>query len=259
MWLLLCGLKQLLAVVRKLWAGYELVSGTGNVQFLLRRTKRWRAWHAFHALKGLSGTDVYGHTETSVLLSPRRRQGFMHINVKNDLIRAKKWLEIARVSVDRNSVAVDEYETINQLEGDIEKISVSLDKKEKNLAGSIEGALHKLKAMAEREAEKIEIGWKTKRPDADVRADLIDAKQHVAFAENMQFYAKSDPADIFKSLDRVKTELDKAAKSGKLDSKASSELDLVTKDLAMIRKKPDDRGVYERIRARLRGLIHNNY
>lgn len=39
MWLLLCGLKQLLAVVRKLWAGYELVSGTGNVQFLLRRTK----------------------------------------------------------------------------------------------------------------------------------------------------------------------------------------------------------------------------
>ncbi|WP_457668817.1 YfdX family protein [Thiolapillus sp.] len=180
-------------------------------------------------------------------------------DVKKDLIRAKKWLEVARTRVDRNSVAVDEYETINRLEGDIEKISVSLDKKHNNLAGSIEGALHKLKAMAEREAEKISIGWKTKRPDTDVRADLIDAKQHVAFAENMQFYAKSDPDDIFQALDRAKAELDKVAKSGKLDGKASSELNLVTKDLAMIREKPDNRGVYERIRARLRGLIHNNY
>lgn len=195
----------------------------------------------------------------NLFLAGRNYADKQYDNVKKDLIRAKKWLEIARASVDQNSTAVAEYETINQLEGDIEKISVDLDGKQKNLANAIEGTLHKLKAMAEREAEKISIGWKKKRPNTDVRADLIDAKQHIAFAENMQFYAKADPADIFKSLDSAKAELAKVAKSGKLDSKATKELVLVTKDLANVRQKPDNRSAYERIRARLRGLIHNNY
>ncbi len=179
--------------------------------------------------------------------------------VKKNLIAAKKWLEVARASVDRDSAATEEYEAINQLEGDVEKMSVRLDKKDTSLAASLEGALHKLNAMAETEAEKIVIGWKDKRPDTDVRADLIEAKQHVAFAENMQFYAHSDPADVFKSLDQAKADLENVAHSGKLSDKAFRTLETVRKDLETIRKTPGKRGTYERIRAHLRELIHNRF
>ncbi len=178
---------------------------------------------------------------------------------ENDLVMAKKWLEAAREDVDQNSVAVNSFETINQLEGDIDKIAVSVKKHDDTATGAIEGALHKLKAMAETEAEKASIGWKKKRPDSDVRADLIEAKQHVAFAENMQFYAKSDPADIFEALDHAKAALDKAAASGQLDEAASSELGQVKQELTTIRENPDQRSVYSRIRSQLSSLIDGKY
>ena len=174
---------------------------------------------------------------------------------EKNLMIAKKWLEVARKSAYQSPVAVNAFETINKLEGDIEKIAVGVKKHENTLAAAIEGALHKLKAMAEAEAEKAFIGWKKKQPDSDVRAELIKAKQHVAFAENMQFYAQSDPADIFKSLDDARAELDKAAASGQLNGKAAAEMDQVKKELAMIRQNPGQRDMYSRIRSQLSHMV----
>jgi hypothetical protein len=190
-----------------------------------------------------------------VILAMRDYKAKRYEAAEKNLMTAKKWLEVARKIAYQSPAAVNAFETINRLEGEIEEIAVGVKKHENTLAGAIEGALHKLKAMAETEAEKVFIGWKKKQPASDVRAELIKAKQHVAFAENMQFYAHSDPADIFQSLDNAKAELEKAAASGQLNGKAGSELGQVVRELAMIRQNPNQRDVYSRIRSQLSHMM----
>ncbi|HEB95608.1 MAG TPA: YfdX family protein [Sedimenticola thiotaurini] len=174
--------------------------------------------------------------------------------VKRDLASARRWLERAASGADKATVAA-----ANDLKRQIDDITARLGKADKGLEKPIEGAWRKAQAMAEREAEKASIGWAGKRPDSDIRADLIDAKQHVAFAENMQFYAESDPADIFQTLDRAKAELDRVAAAGTLDAKGRQELEQAQKELASIRQDPKRHNLYDIVRSRLRGLIHHNF
>lgn len=220
------------------------------------------------ALEAAEGSVLYLSMEiTSPLAEVRSnlylaRQDYSAKNfeeAKADLLAARKWLEVDKRSIDKTTTdAVDRFNMIRQMGKQIDKLAVKLDQHDKDFGNNIEGILKKIDSMVERELEKAFIGWKEKRPKADLRADLIEAKQHVAFAENMQFYAMSDPADIFQALDTAKSKLDSAAR-GNLDEKSRKELNQALKELAIIRKDPKQRDLYESIRARLRGLIHNKY
>ncbi len=173
---------------------------------------------------------------------------------RRDLDKADFWLAKLAKSSDKNTR--DEAASIKAAAEDLAK---KVEHKADGLGKSLEGIWERGMALAEREAEKASIGWKDKRPDADIRADLIDAKQRVAFAENLQFNAMADPADVFKALDQAKTLLTKASGSSPFDDRARFELKKAIKEIGMIHDTLNRRGLYEIVRARLRGLIHNHY
>ncbi len=173
---------------------------------------------------------------------------------RRDLARADYWLGKLAKSSDKNTR--DEATSIKTAAEDLAR---KVEQKTIGLGKSLEGIWERGMALAEREAEKASIGWKDKRPDADIRADLIDAKQRVAFAENLQFNAMADPADVFKALDQAKAILVKASGSDRFDDKARFELKKAIKEIGMVHDDLNRRGLYEIVRARLRGLIHNHY
>ncbi len=177
--------------------------------------------------------------------------------VKKQLAEIDNWLNKMAQSTD--SITRDEA---GRLKTKIDSLSHTIDQKDNDYTKQLEALWHHSKALAERETDKASIGWKSSRPVADIRADLIDAKQKVAFAENLEFYAQADPEDIFKSLDEAHAILKKVSVLSSLDENARKELNQAIKEMDMIRKNtpaPDHRNLYELVRTRLRGLIYHNY
>ncbi len=180
-----------------------------------------------------------------------------YMALKNELNDIDGWIK--KLSKSADSVTRDEA---NYIHSSLQNIGRKLEQSDKDYTKELKGIWHRSKALAERETEKSTIGWKQQRPTADIRADLIDAKQKVAFAENLEFYAMADPDDIFKALEEAKAILGKVAILGKMDDKAKKELNQAIKEIAMIHNNtpaPNHKNLYELVRARLRGLIHNRY
>jgi len=174
-------------------------------------------------------------------------------DTKKDLVAAKQWLDLSIKDMNRSTPqAAQRFELITDLKQQIDELAVKLGRKEKSLAQSIEGLWHKLDAMVESEVETAINSQAHEQPGIDLRAHMIRAKQHVAFAENLQFYAESDPKDIFKALNDAKVELDAAVKIMPDDTALKQTL----QDVDSLRKNPNQRDLYESIRARLRTLIH---
>ncbi len=177
--------------------------------------------------------------------------------VKKQLSEIDNWLN--KISQSTDSITRDEA---GRIKTKIDSLSHAIGQKDNDYTKQLEALWHHSKILAERETDKASIGWKSTRPAADIRADLIDAKQKVAFAENLEFYARADPEDIFKSLDEAKAILKKVTILSSLDEKARKELNQAIKEIDMIHNNtpaPNHRNLYELVRARLRGLIYHNY
>ncbi len=89
-----------------------------------------------------------------------------------------------------------------------------------------------------------------------VRAKLIEVKQNVAFAENLQKEARSDPEDIFKSLDNSVSILDKLiADPG--NKGISDQLAIIRDAILRIRENVKEPGSYTEVRTLLEIMTGN--
>ncbi|HFD81247.1 MAG TPA: YfdX family protein [Gammaproteobacteria bacterium] len=171
--------------------------------------------------------------------------------VRKDLASARNWLARAGRDGDRLT-----REAASRLEKAIARIDTSISAAGgADTAHKLEGLWHRAVALAEREAERVSIGWSKHRSTAEARAELIEAKQHIAFAENLQFYAESTPDDIYKALDDARAELEKARASKRLDDATRNKIVALETELAQIRKDPADRSRYRDLRTKLRAMI----
>ncbi|WP_457676701.1 YfdX family protein [Thiolapillus sp.] len=171
------------------------------------------------------------------------------------LAEANRWLDLANRDTPPNMPAgLQRLEVINDMKRQIDELAVNMGRHEqkKGVGRRLEGLWHKLASMVETEVESAFTGHGPTPSQADIRPRLIKVKQHVAFAENLQFYAKSDPADIFKALDDARAELESALG----DEPGNVLLKQLLEELASLRKMPDQRELYDSIRGRLRKMIH---
>ncbi len=195
------------------------------------------------------------HETMGTLIKDNAKQDY--VALKQGLSNIEQWLNRLLKSTDsvtRNKAA--------QIKGQIDQLTDQLTQKSKDYTQELKTIWHHSKTLAERESDKASIGWKNKRPDTDIRADLIDAKQKIAFAENLEFEAMADPKDIFKSLDEAKEILNKVSISAQLDEKGKQELKQAIKEIDMIHNNtpaPNHKNLYQLVLARISGLIYHNY
>lgn len=175
-----------------------------------------------------------------------------YASTKKELKKAKTYLEQAVKSGDAKTRTA-----AKELLKEIETAEGRLDKSGHHIEAHIKSMWEWTKALSERSAEMITMGWQKMGAVTAVKKNLIDIKLHVAYAETYQLTA-GEP-------DKARTEIDKALKyiaksmSGTNDM-IKAQLVEVEKELKEIKAdtyKKDSavKIIYEDIKAQLRDLI----
>lgn len=172
--------------------------------------------------------------------------------VKNDLAEAQNSLKKAAQNLDgktRNETQKLGKE-INALKGKIENGG-------KDVGATIAGLWERGKALSERELERIPVGWGKTRTESKVKADLIDAKLHLAYAESYQFTSNS----LTKAKSEIK-EVETSLKSGlkHADSTTMTKISAINKEFSALKndlntKAEATKARYEKIQSDLLQLI----
>ena len=170
--------------------------------------------------------------------------------VEQDLVAAKAQLARAVKSAD----ALTRREA-KRLEDGIAAVENQVAAGGKDTARAIEGLWDRTVALAEREAGMARLGWSKYRATTQARAALIEAKQHVAFAENLAVYAKADPKDIFKALDDAAKDLREAQADTHLSRTDQDEIARLIGAVDALHKDLEDRAAYSAVREELRKMI----
>ena len=173
---------------------------------------------------------------------------------KEDLDRAGDWLKRAEKSVDGKTRAEAE-----KMGKDIDTLTLRIARGGKETMATLQGLLSRSRALAEREAERVSIGWQNLSAGSKAKAHLIDAKLHLAYAESEQFI-DGESADIKSDLDRAEKELHLALEL--VDESVMDKIAGIEKEIDVLKAKIHSKEAaagshYEKVKADLRQLIHD--
>ncbi len=90
-----------------------------------------------------------------------------------------------------------------------------------------------------------------------IRAELIRAKQSIAFAENLQKEARHDPQYIYSSIKDALTIVDKLLSSGTVSTDTRSKLEAIKKGIEKINADVNNTAAYAEVRSLLEPLTDN--
>lgn len=108
---------------------------------------------------------------------------------KADLNAAVRYLERAAQSPDKVT-----REAASDLVSEVRDLHSLIETDSKDFTARVENAWRRVKAMSERSAERISIGWQRFRTEGAGKKELIEAKLQLAFARIDHFNAKDDKA-----------------------------------------------------------------
>jgi len=171
-----------------------------------------------------------------------------------DLATAGAWLKIAARSTDATT-----RQEAAALRGRMESLNGKLGQAEASTGIALTQLWRRSQALAEREAEKVSVEGGTVSGESAAKADLIDAKLHLAYAESAQFIAGKS-AEAGDELDKAGDYLDKAA--GTSDKELVAKIHAMSDELKQIKGNVDDKGAeartrYEKLKADLRQTIRD--
>ncbi|TCJ13424.1 YfdX family protein [Parasulfuritortus cantonensis] len=133
---------------------------------------------------------------------------------KEDVDTAIAQLEDAKRAADPDSQA-----DVGKLLDDAKSLRGRIERGETSLAGDIKGLWHHTEALADRAMESTAVGWAKLRHHGQVRADLIEAKRYVVYAD-VDGNVDRAPERAHSDLTKARDFLDKAAaaSAGKTDA-----------------------------------------
>ncbi|NIA20363.1 MAG: YfdX family protein, partial [Xanthomonadaceae bacterium] len=173
---------------------------------------------------------------------------------KVDLATAGSWLDKAAQSSDKSI-----REGAIGLKHELESLKTKVGQAGEGSGSALKGLWERSKSLAECEAEKVTVGWDKVLGESTAKADLVEAKLRVAYAETDQFIDGRSAA-AGKQLDESIVYLDRARKTA--DTALKTKVDAISKEVKKMRTAIDDKGMqtkahYEQVKTDLRQLIHD--
>ncbi|MFK5915230.1 MAG: YfdX family protein [Woeseiaceae bacterium] len=171
---------------------------------------------------------------------------------KADLAGASGWLDKATRSTDKTT-----RNEASKLKSQVESLKGKVSKAGKDTGSDLKNLWDRSKALAEREAEKVSNGWSKSRGKSSAKADLINAKLHLSYAESARFvHGKS--AEVSNEIDQVQGYLDNAAKTS--DKALTAKIHAMSAEVKQLKSSMDDKGGkaharYDKVKADLRQTI----
>lgn len=174
---------------------------------------------------------------------------------------AKADLEQARVYLKQAAQSSDEKirKEARKLEKDVDALTGKVEKGGKDTGAAITGVWERSKALSEREAERVSTGWQKIHAEGRTKADLIEAKLHLAYAESYQF-TTANMAKAKCEIEQAGTYLKNASKHA--DSATKAKIDAMKKEIGKIKTDLNSntevtRARYIKIKGDLRQLIRD--
>lgn len=132
---------------------------------------------------------------------------------KSELDKAGNYLSRAAKSSDKKTKA-----EAGKLKTDVDDLGRKIDSGSHADMSDMKGVLRRSKALADREAEKVSVGWENHRENKALKADLIDAKLHLnkamSYADAESYKTSSAlTSDVEVELDQAQDYLDRAKSS----------------------------------------------
>jgi len=173
---------------------------------------------------------------------------------KTDLARADTWLNKAEKGSDENV-----REDAASLKQRADKLQGEIDRKGEHTGSALTGLWYSSKALAEHEVERLSTTWGSVRNQSQTKAELIDVKLHLAYAESAQFY-HGQSSEVKSELDKASNNLKQAGKSA--NKKLGAKIHVLREQLKQMQANVNDysanaRAKYNQIEANLRQLIHS--
>ena len=134
--------------------------------------------------------------------------------------KARRELDKASVLLARAAKSSDDKTSkeASKLKSDVDSLGRKLDSGAHSELSGIKGVLHRSRALADREAEKVSVGWKNHKENKALKSDFIDAKLHLNKAMSYAEAAGNTSTttltkEVETELDQAKVYLDRAATS----------------------------------------------
>jgi len=178
-----------------------------------------------------------------------------------EYVATRHSLRKARAYLDKAAQSSDEKirKEARELEKDVDALTGKVEKGGKDTGVAITGVWERSKALSEREAERVSIGWQRIHAESRAKADLIEAKLHLAYVESYQF-TTANVAKAKVEIEQAGTYLENASKHA--DSATKARIDAMKKEIGEIKgdlnsKTEKARARYEKIKSDLSQLIRD--
>ena len=173
---------------------------------------------------------------------------------KTDLARADNWLNKAEKGNDENI-----HEDATDLKRRTDNLQDEIDQKGAHTGSALIGLWHRSKALTKYEVERLSSFWKGAESQRHSKAELIDAKLHIDYAESAQFY-HGKSSEVRSELDKANDNLKQAGKSA--NKELRTKIHALREELKQMKANVNNysanaQASYEQIEARLRQLIHD--
>jgi len=171
---------------------------------------------------------------------------------KMDLGKASEWLSEAAQSTDK----VTRKEAA-KLKRDLEAMKKKVSRGDEKTKSALTSLWARSQALAERESENVSTGWAKLRGKSTAKTALIEAKLHLAYAENAQLI-QGKTAEAARELDQAQGYLDQAIKTS--DKTLAMKIHAMSGALKGLKAALDDKGIkaharYEKLKSDLRQTI----